>query len=70
MHGASLHRRHRFRWVLSILWPYPTLQPAKSGVAPRLAARSPRRFALALTPSRMLPQNGKQSPAFTERPHA
>jgi hypothetical protein len=47
MHGASLHRRHRFRGVMNFLWTYCAVRPAKSGVAPRLVARSPRRFAFA-----------------------
>ena len=68
MHGASLHRRHRFRGVKDHLWPQYFVRPAgaaalsrgaerasylphpsacESGVAPRLAARTPRRSALA-----------------------
>ena len=68
MHGASLHRRHRFLGVSSAVEGHHSIRPAqaaalsrgiecyvdparrpacKSGVAPRLAARSPRRSALA-----------------------
>ena len=68
MHGASLHRRHRFRGVQRGIRPQHSIRPARaatlsrdadrssalphppareSGVAPRLAARTPRRFALA-----------------------
>ena len=30
MHGASLHRRHRFRGVMIALWTHPTVRPAKA----------------------------------------
>ncbi len=30
MHGASLHRNYRFRGVLNILLPKPSVQPAKA----------------------------------------
>ena len=39
MHGASLHRRHRFREVKNALRTQRVILAAKSDVAPRLAAR-------------------------------
>jgi hypothetical protein len=36
MHGASLHRRHRFRGVLHIPWPEPAVRLAKAASRPGL----------------------------------
>ena len=35
MHGASLHRRHRFRGVRGALWPQPAVRPAKAAALSR-----------------------------------
>ena len=36
MHGASLHRSYRFRWLHRVPWPQPAVRPAKAASRPGL----------------------------------
>ena len=40
MHGASLHRRHRFRGLKDVLWPQHSVRPAKAAALSRGAEHS------------------------------